>query len=86
MARTWKNTSWSVKRMPVGNALSAIKEEMKDFLVIDKQYLICGEEGKRKMELIGMYPNIATFEKDGTRESFSYPELYQMLKKEVYAI
>ena len=38
------------------------------------------------MKLIGMYPNIATFEKDGTRESFSYPELYQMLKKEVYAI
>lgn len=85
MDRTWRNTAWSVKRMRSGNTLSAIKEEMKDFLVIGKQYLVHGEEGKRRMELIGIYPNIATFEKNGTKESFSYPELYQMFK-EVYAI
>ena len=51
MARTWKNTSWSVKRMPVGNALSAIKEEMKDFLVVGKQYLIHRDEGGGKNEI-----------------------------------
>ena len=86
MARTWRNTAWSVKRMRRGNILSVVRQEMKDFLVVGKQYLIHRDEGEERMKLIGMYPNIATFEKDGTRESFSYPELYQMLKKEVYAI
>ena len=81
MARTWKNTPWSVKRMRSGNVLSDIKEEIKGFLVIGKQYLIHSDEGKKRMELIGIYPNIVTFEENGAKESFSYPELYQMLGK-----
>lgn len=85
MARTRRNTAWSVKRMRRGNISSVVRQEMKDFLVIGKQYLIHSDGERKRMELVGIYPNIATFEKDGTKESFSYPELYQMFK-EVYAI
>ena len=49
--RTWRNTAWSVKRMRRGNILSVVRQEMKDFLVVGKQYLIHRDEGGGKNEI-----------------------------------